>query len=417
MTRAARLLLAVLVALAAVVLAPTGASAAERTVTYTVSSRGSVAGDLGHFAAVARQTLGDYRGWSLGGSLAFQEVGSGSSFDLILASPQVIAAASPGCSSQWSCRVGRSVYINDDRWRLATESWPHGLDLYRQYVILHEVGHWLGLGHTDCPTPGRTAWVMQQQSISLQGCRANVWPVVAERQQVANNHGVSVNWSGIDREYLRAGQEGGVYGYPVTWEKATGVGYGMHQVFRGGEILWTPETGVHGVWGGIGERYHATGGVQGPLRYPTTDELPTFDGVGRFNHFSGSGGGSIYWSPRTGAHEVYGGIHDRWAELRYEQGPLGYPTTGEGPTAGGRGRYNHFSGSGGGSIYWSPGTGAHEVYGAIHDRWRELNYEQGPLGYPTTGEYSVPGGRQNDFEHGYIRWDAATGQTEVVMNG
>ena len=116
MNRAARILLTVLVASVPVLL-PTGASAAERTVTYTVSSRGTVAGDLGHFAAVARETLTDPRGWSLGGTLAFQQVASGSNFDLILAAPSVIAAASPGCSAEWSCRVGRSVYINDERWR------------------------------------------------------------------------------------------------------------------------------------------------------------------------------------------------------------------------------------------------------------------------------------------------------------
>jgi uncharacterized protein with LGFP repeats len=59
------------------------------------------------------------------------------------------------------------------------------------------------------------------------------------------------------------------------------------------------------------------------------------------------------------------------------------------------------------SIYWTPGTGAHEVYGRIRERWSALGWERSYLGYPTSGEFSVPGGRQNDFQHGYVRWYAA----------
>ena len=46
------------------------------------------------------------------------------------------------------------------------------------------------------------------------------------------------------------------------------------------------------------------------LGYPLTDETATPDGVGRYNHFQG---GSIYWTPATGAHEVHGAIRGQWA--------------------------------------------------------------------------------------------------------
>ncbi|MGY1849412.1 MULTISPECIES: LGFP repeat-containing protein, partial [unclassified Blastococcus] len=138
---------------------------------------------------------------------------------------------------------------------------------------------------------------------------------------------------------------------------------------------------------------------------------------GRYNAFAGGyGGGSIHWSPSTGAHETYGEIRDRWEELGWEQGVLGYPITGELGTADGEGRYNHFAGGyGGGSIYWSPSTGAHEVYGEIRDRWERSGWEMGPLGYPVSGEYDVPGGRRSDFQNGYITWDRATNTTELVV--
>jgi uncharacterized protein with LGFP repeats len=64
------------------------------------------------------------------------------------------------------------------------------------------------------------------------------------------------------------------------------------------------------------------GGVHSMLGYPTTNETTTSSGVGRYNHFQH---GSIYWTPKTDAHEVYGPIRERWAELRWEQGVLGYP--------------------------------------------------------------------------------------------
>ena len=76
------------------------------------------------------------------------------------------------------------------------------------------------------------------------------------------------------------------------------------------------------------------------LGFPTTDEKGSPDGVGRYNHFSGSGGSSIYWSPTTGAHSVHGcdpgqvgvaGLGDRAAGLS-DHGREGAPRTGWGGT-------------------------------------------------------------------------------------
>jgi hypothetical protein len=36
------------------------------------------------------------------------------------------------------------------------------------------------------------------------------------------------------------------------------------------------------------------------LGYPTTDDKGSPDGVGRYNHFSGKSGASIYFTPSTG---------------------------------------------------------------------------------------------------------------------
>jgi hypothetical protein len=96
------------------------------------------------------------------------------------------------------------------------------------------------------------------------------------------------------------------------------------------------------------------GGSQGLLGRPLTPERTTPDGVGRYNHFTG---GSIYWTPRTGAHEIYGGIRGKWAELGWERSWLGYPVTGEVDFTEG-GRVNSFER---GQIYWWPDTGPIEL--------------------------------------------------------
>ncbi len=150
-----------------------------RVVTYTVSTKGATSADLGEFSAQVNETLNSPRGWARMG-ISFQQVSSGGNFNLILSEPALVPSFSPGgCSAEWSCRVGVSVIINDMRWTGGTDAWnASGASIrdYRHMVVNHEVGHWLGHGHQNCSAPGASAAVMQQQSISLQGCAPNPWP-------------------------------------------------------------------------------------------------------------------------------------------------------------------------------------------------------------------------------------------------
>ena len=102
----------------------------------------------------------------------------------------------------------------------------------------------------------------------------------------------------------------------------------------------------------ISDKYAQLGGAGGFLGQPTIAETPTPDGVGRYRHYEG---GSIYWHPRTGAHEVHGLIGQRWAELNWEQGYLGYPITDEINTVDGGGRVSRFEG---GELIWNEKTNA-----------------------------------------------------------
>lgn len=153
-----------------------------RVVTYSVSTKGSTSSDLAEFSSQVNQTLNDSRGWSQLG-ISFQEVSTGGSFNLILSEASQVPSFSSGCSSEWSCRVGVSVIINDMRWIGATDPWNAAggsIRDYRHMVVNHEVGHWLGHGHLGCSGPGEIAPVMQQQSMGLQGCKFNPWPLAGE---------------------------------------------------------------------------------------------------------------------------------------------------------------------------------------------------------------------------------------------
>lgn len=163
----------------------------EAVVTYRVGSRGDVGHDLADFDRSVAATLADPRGWSLGGAVRFAAVSRGADVRVWLATPSHVAAADRTCDARYSCRVGRDIYINRARWRYgATASRRLPLSEYRRYVINHEMGHWFGLAHRECPGPGAVAPVMLQQTISLDGCRPRTWPLPQERRRAAQHTGV-----------------------------------------------------------------------------------------------------------------------------------------------------------------------------------------------------------------------------------
>ncbi|HEU5473254.1 MAG TPA: GH25 family lysozyme [Actinophytocola sp.] len=207
----------------------------------------------------------------------------------------------------------------------------------------------------------------------------------------------------IRDKYAALGWERSHLGYPTTNELRTPDGIGAYNLFQQGSIHWTPATGAHEVRGLIYQVWASLGLERSVIGYPITDETPSSDGVGSYNHFQR---GSIFYRPGVGAQEVRGAIRDKWAALGWERSVLGYPTTNELRTPDGIGAYNLFQQ---GSIHWTPATGAHEVRGAIFQRWVALGSERGRLGYPTSDEYDVPGGRRTNFQRGTLTWNRTTG--------
>jgi hypothetical protein len=154
----------------------------RRVVRFHVETRGTITTSLKLFVRQAQQTFDDPRGWR-GAGIEFRRVARGGSMTLVLSEASRVPGFSSGCSSMWSCRVGRYVIINQTRWKHASPAWnaAHGkLRDYRHMVVNHESGHFLGLDHASCPGPGRPAPVMMQQSKGLNGCHFNPWPTARE---------------------------------------------------------------------------------------------------------------------------------------------------------------------------------------------------------------------------------------------
>jgi hypothetical protein len=223
-------------------------------------------------------------------------------------------------------------------------------------------------------------------------------------------HKERANMTAISDKYAQLGGATGFLGAQVTGEISAANG-GLKQEFRNGTIYWHSRIGAFEVHGAIRGRWLALGGEGSVFGYPTSDETTTPDGVGRFNSFENA---SVFWHPSTGAFEVHGLIRERWRAIGGEMSLLGYPTTDESPTSDGIGRYNHFQN---GSIYWTPATGAHEVYGLVRARWAELRWEGGLLGYPVSTPYTEVRNRITflvaHFQHGKIEVNFVTQRVYV----
>ena len=196
---------------------------------------------------------------------------------------------------------------------------------------------------------------------------------------------------------------------------ASGAAYavagGVGQDYAGGTIYWSQKTGAHAVHGTILARYKALGGPASRLGFPTSDELAATDGRGRYGTFANTA--SLYWNPATNvAFALTGPARDKYVALGGPAGLLAYPTNDTTTTPDGIGTFTHFAGAGG-SIYVSPATAAHEVHGTIAARWASLGWERSSLGYPTSDEQVIAGGRRSTFAHGAISWNAATGATTI----
>jgi hypothetical protein len=89
------------------------------------------------------------------------------------------------------------------------------------------------------------------------------------------------------------------------------------------------------------------GGPASRQGLPTSDETSFGDGVGRYNVFANNNS-AIVWHPTTGPMVTQGAIHAAWVNQGSGQGPLGYPTSDE-IALGNGAAYSDFQN---GVLYW-----------------------------------------------------------------
>lgn len=152
-----------------------------REIKYVVQVEDSLGLDPDTVAEKVHTTLDDDRGWAPIENVSFKLIVDQNDADLVvtLATGGTVNKLCQPLDTEntWGCRSSNTVNLNADRWLYATQSYEGvDLEIYRTYLINHEIGHFLGHGHLNCPAQDGLAPVMQQQSMSLQGCLPNGWP-------------------------------------------------------------------------------------------------------------------------------------------------------------------------------------------------------------------------------------------------
>ncbi|NLV80213.1 MAG: esterase [Rhodococcus sp.] len=282
-----------------------------------------------------------------------------------------------------------------------THSWPYWE--FELHQLWPQLANTLGVEVTkpDCGTAGPVGDVAAANPW-LGDCLTPEYPAGAGVAQdfrsgrVFSAGGAAHPVAGaIGGAYQAAGGPAGVLGHPITEERVAPDGRGRYNHFEHGVVYWTPEHGARSIRGEILEEWKRQGWEAGPLGYPVADEVGTPDQRGRVQAFEI---GAMYWTEQTGAAAVQGMILDKYAQMGYETGVLGYPKSSEHIITG-DGRFSEFEH---GNIYWSPLTGAWPVRGTILEKWAAEGAENGRLGYPISEEFPVDGGVQQNFQTGYV---------------
>jgi uncharacterized protein with LGFP repeats len=157
------------------------------------------------------------------------------------------------------------------------------------------------------------------------------------------------------------------------------VGDGVAQNFAGGTIFYSPATGAHAITGDVLAKYRAAGGPQGDLGFPASNE--TDGGISptsRIATFAAADNPAIFWTPEHGAFVVRGAMNAAWDKLGGATGKLGAPTADQ--TVSGDVVSQKFTG---GSISWNKSSRAFSTEPA------ELASQLGGLQVPTV---DLPGG-------------------------
>jgi hypothetical protein len=135
-------------------------------------------------------------------------------------------------------------------------------------------------------------------------------------------------------------------------------------------------------------------------------------------HYAFYENGAIYWTQTGGARPIPNSILVDWGALGYEGSKVGYPITYHTILKGPDGKpWGEVQGFEFGAIYRKYAyKHAISIWGEIRKLWADLGYENGKLGWPTSEEKGWARGTFQNFEGGKIYWIAKGNATIAFDN-
>lgn len=277
-------------------------------------------------------------------------------------------------------------------------------DIRKKYEIMGGNSSWLGL-ETDVIRSINKSNLYQsfEHGKIYWSSNTGAWPV--------RDGAVSIRYSDVNAVY-------GYLGYPRGDEKPiikNGLQVGIWQPYEGGQIYWSSETSAWDIrYGAMFSRFSEIGYEGSYLGFPVAGEKKmTKSGV--YQEFQG---GLMYWQPGHPSRDVSNKIIDGYSKVGYDASYLGRPLNNTYCGLKNDGCWQLFEG---GKVYWSPTSGSHDIHnGAVNNKYAELKYENGPLGYPTGSEVQTGKScgiykdvRQN-FQGGVLYWSACSTPSVTV---
>ncbi len=220
----------------------------------------------------------------------------------------------------------------------------------------------------------------------------------------------------------KLGGSAGTLGVPVEDESYNGDV--ISQKFTGGEVSWNQSTKsfttvpedlasqLDGVvvptdaTSAINLAWRAAGGLAGSLGARQGPQSSVGDN-GAAQAFAG---GKIFYSPGTGAHAVTGAILSKYESLGGPTGDLGLPVATEADGGAPNSRVTAFSATDKPVIFWTPDNGAIVVRGAINAAWAKLGGASGKLGVPISSQSADGDTVTQKFNGGEVSWNESTNQ-------
>ena len=146
----------------------------------------------------------------------------------------------------------------------------------------------------------------------------------------------------------------------------------------------------------------AAGGALGPLGAPEGEPYP----IGKDGLRQNFAGGTIFYTPATGANVVTGQVLAKYESVGGPEGDLGFPITSE--VDGGlatESRMSSFAAEDKPIIFWTPEHGAVIVRGAMAAAWDKLDGAKGALGAPMADQTEAGDVVTQRFSGGVVSWD------------